>query len=300
MNSPQLEFPFASGAAPALQSGFSSRSWPRLRNDRAGLLGFALVSFFALLALAAALGLVGQDWSIADGGRWEPASEAHWLGTNVLGQDIFQRSVYSVRIAFEIGLLVALASSALGTLTGALAGWFADSWVDDVIVFVTGVLDSIPFYLFVAAVAFALKGSVWSMHIAMVATFWTTTSRLIRAEVMRLKHRDFVLAARIIGMPVHLILSRHVMPNTVHILLAQAAIVFVAAIKSEVILSFLGLGVQDGVSWGLMLAESTQEVLAGQFNNLLAASIPLFALLFGFNLLVDALQDAFDPKQVSA
>lgn len=300
MNSPQLEFPFASGAAPALQSGFSSRSWPRLRNDRAGLLGFALVSFFALLALAAALGLVGQDWSIADGGRWEPASEAHWLGTNVLGQDIFQRSVYSVRIAFEIGLLVALASTALGTLTGALAGWFADSWVDDVIVFVTGVLDSIPFYLFVAAVAFALKGSVWSMHIAMVATFWTTTSRLIRAEVMRLKHRDFVLAARIIGMPVHLILSRHVMPNTVHILLAQAAIVFVAAIKSEVILSFLGLGVQDGVSWGLMLAESTQEVLAGQFNNLLAASIPLFALLFGFNLLVDALQDAFDPKQVSA
>lgn len=300
MNSPQLEFPFASGAAPALQSGFSSRSWPRLRNDRAGLLGFGLVSFFALLALAAALGLVGQDWSIADGGRWEPASEAHWLGTNVLGQDIFQRSVYSVRIAFEIGLLVALASTALGTLTGALAGWFADSWVDDVIVFVTGVLDSIPFYLFVAAVAFALKGSVWSMHIAMVATFWTTTSRLIRAEVMRLKHRDFVLAARIIGMPVHLILSRHVMPNTVHILLAQAAIVFVAAIKSEVILSFLGLGVQDGVSWGLMLAESTQEVLAGQFNNLLAASIPLFALLFGFNLLVDALQDAFDPKQVSA
>jgi ABC-type dipeptide/oligopeptide/nickel transport system permease subunit len=300
VNSPQLEFPFASGAAPALQSGFSGRSWPRLRNDRAGLLGFALVSFFALLALAAALGLAGQDWSIADGGRWEPASEAHWLGTNVLGQDIFQRSVYSVRIAFEIGLLVALASTALGTLTGALAGWFADSWVDDVVVFVTGVLDSIPFYLFVAAVAFALKGSVWSMHIAMVATFWTTTSRLIRAEVMRLKHRDFVLAARIIGMPVHLILSRHVMPNTVHILLAQAAIIFVAAIKSEVILSFLGLGVQDGVSWGLMLAESTQEVLAGQFNNLLAASIPLFALLFGFNLLVDALQDAFDPKQVSA
>jgi peptide/nickel transport system permease protein len=297
MNDPQLEFPFAVDIAPASPSLLSGRSWPRLRKNRAGLAGFAVVGLFALIALGAALGLLGQDWSAATGGRWEPASGTHWFGTNVLGQDIFQRSIYSVRIAFEIGLLVALASTALGTLTGTVAGWFADSWVDGLVVFVTGVLDSIPFYLFVAAVAFALKGSAWSMHIAMVATFWTTTSRLVRAEVMRLRHRDFVLAARAMGMPLQLILSRHVMPNTVHILLAQLAIVFVAAIKSEVILSFLGLGVQNGVSWGLMLAESTQEVLAGQFNNLLAASIPLFALLLGFNLLVDALQDAFDPKQ---
>jgi len=297
MNDPQLEFPFATGSAPSTHSAPASRSWPKLRNSTAGLVGFGLVGVFALVALGAAFGLFGQDWSMASGGRWEPVSNAHWFGTNVLGQDIFQRSVYSVRVAFEIGLLVALASSALGTMTGALAGWFKGSWLDGAVVFITGVLDSIPFYLFVAAVAFALKGNAWSMHIAMVATFWTTTSRLIRAEVMRLKERDFVLAARAMGMPVHLILTRHVMPNTVHILLAQMAIVFVAAIKSEVILSFLGLGVQHGVSWGLMLAESTQEVLAGQFNNLLAASIPLFVLLFGFNLLVDALQDAFDPKQ---
>jgi len=297
MSSPQLQFPFTAGMAPASPVVLSSRSWLRLRKDRAGLAGFTLVALFAVVALAAAMGIIGQDWSIASGGRWEPVSETHWFGTNVLGQDIFQRSIFSVRIAFEIGLIVALASTALGTLTGSVAGWFADSWIDGVVVFVTGVLDSIPFYLFVAAVAFALKGNAWSMHIAMVATFWTTTSRLVRAEVMRLKHRDFVLAARSMGMPVHMILSRHVMPNTIHILLAQLAIVFVAAIKSEVILSFLGLGIQDGVSWGLMLAESTQEVLAGQFNNLLAASIPLFVLLFGFNLLVDALQDAFDPRQ---
>jgi len=79
----------------------------------------------------------------------------------------------------------------------------------------------------------------------------------------------------------------------------QASISFVAAIKTDVILSFLGLGVQDGVSWGLMLAESTQEVLAGHFNNFLAASIMLFLLLLGFNLLSDALQDSFDPKQAA-
>jgi ABC-type dipeptide/oligopeptide/nickel transport system permease subunit len=161
------------------------------------------------------------------------------------------------------------------------------------------VLDSIPFYLFVAAVAFALQGKAWAMHVAMIATFWTTTGRLVRAEVMKLKTRDFVLAARTIGLPDRVILRRHLLPNTVHILLVQASIAFVAAIKTEVILSFLGLGVQDGVSWGLMLAESTQEVLAGHFNNFLAASLMLFALLMAFNLLADALQDAFDPKQAA-
>jgi peptide/nickel transport system permease protein len=254
---------------------------------------------FLVVAIAAWLGWVGQDWSAAGGGRWEPAGRDHWFGTNILGQDIFQRSIYSVRTAFEIGLVVAVLSTLLGALLGALSGWYSHGWVDASILWLKGVLDSIPFYLFVAAVAYALQGKAWAMHVAMIATFWTTTGRLVRAEVMKLKTRDFVLAARTIGLPDRVILRRHLLPNTVHILLVQASIAFVAAIKTEVILSFLGLGVQDGVSWGLMLAESTQEVLAGHFNNFLAASLMLFALLMAFNLLADALQDAFDPKQAA-
>jgi peptide/nickel transport system permease protein len=204
-----------------------------------------------------------------------------------------------VRTAFEIGLVVAIVSTALGAALGALAGWYCDSWVDGTILWLKGVLDSIPFYLFVAAVAYALQGKSWAMHVAMIATFWTGTGRLVRAEVMKIRTREFILASRSIGLPDMLILLRHVVPNTWHILLVQGSIIFVAAIKTEVILSFLGLGIQDGVSWGLMLAESTQEVLAGQFNNFLAASLMLFILLMGFNMLADALQDAFDPKQVA-
>jgi ABC-type dipeptide/oligopeptide/nickel transport system permease subunit len=275
----------------------AERIWTRLREDRAGMAGLAVVGLFLALSIAVWLGLAGQHWSAADGGRWEAASSQHWFGTNVLGQDIFQRAVYSVRTAFEIGLAVALLSTALGAVLGALAGWYSHGWVDGAVLWLKGVLDSIPFYLFVAAVAYALQGAPWAMHVAMIATFWTATGRLVRAEVMKLKTLDFVLAARAIGLPGPLILARHVLPNTLHILLVQATIAFVAAIKTEVILSFLGLGVQDGVSWGLMLAESTQEVLAGHFNNFLAASLMLFALLMGFNLLSDALQDAFDPRQ---
>lgn len=275
----------------------AERVWGRLREDRAGMAGLAIVGLFLALSIAVWLGLAGQNWSAADGGRWEAASPRHWFGTNVLGQDIFQRAVYSVRTAFEIGLAVALLSTTLGAALGALAGWYSHGWVDGAVLWLMGVLDSIPFYLFVAAVAFALQGEPWAMHVAMIATFWTATGRLVRAEVMKLKTLEFVLAARAIGLPGPLILARHVLPNTLHILLVQATIAFVAAIKTEVILSFLGLGVQDGVSWGLMLAESTQEVLAGHFNNFLAASLMLFALLMGFNLLSDALQDAFDPRQ---
>ncbi|MEE8339162.1 MAG: ABC transporter permease [Xanthomonadales bacterium] len=296
LSSVSLNFAFEPGAAPG-------RAWSKLRQDKAGLLGLAIVAAFLFLTLGVLFGWLGQDWSLADGGRWEAASMNHWLGTNLLGQDIFQRAVFSTRTAFEIGLVVALLSTLLGALLGALAGWYngkpGRTWVDGSTLWLMGVLDSIPFYLFVAAVAYALQGWPWAMHVAMVATFWTSTGRLVRAEVMRLKSREFVLSARAIGLPAPLILLRHVLPNTLHILLVQATIAFVAAIKTEVILSFLGLGVRDSVSWGLMLAESTQEVLAGHFNNFLAASLMLFILLLGFNLLADALQDAFDPRQAS-
>jgi len=271
--------------------------WRKLRKDKAGLAGLFIVLVFFLLAAGVWLGILGQDWSAASGGRWESPGPDFWFGTNLLGQDIFQRSVYSVRTAFEIGVVVSVLSTILGAALGALAGWYNKTWVDSTIVWITGVLDSIPFYLFVAAVAYALQGKGWAMHVAMIATFWTTTGRLVRAEVMKIKSREFITSARAIGLPDLLILTRHVLPNTTHILLIQTSIAFVAAIKTEVILSFLGLGVQNGVSWGLMLAESTQEVLAGQFNNFIAASAMLFILLLGFNLLSDAFQDAFDPKQ---
>jgi peptide/nickel transport system permease protein len=196
-----------------------------------------------------------------------------------------------------VGLTVTISSTLLGAVLGALSGWYSHSWLDEIILWLKGVLDSIPFYLFAAAVAFALQGNPWAMHLAMVITFWTTTARIIRGEVMRIKQRQFIEAAQAIGLPGLVTVFRHVLPNTFHILLVQGTIVFVAAINTEVILSFLGLGIQDGVSWGLMLAESSQEVLAGHFGNFIAAGGALFILLMGFNLLADALQDALDPHK---
>jgi len=276
-----------------------ARTFSRLRQNRSGLTGLFIVALFFIVAIAVWAGWLGQEWSAANGARWEGPGPIHWFGTNVLGQDIFERAVYSVRTAFEIGLVVAVLSTALGAVLGAVAGWRGGTWIDGTVTWLKGVLDAIPFYLFVAALAFALRGAPWAMHIAMVATFWTTTARLVRAEVLKIRSLDYVRSARAIGLPGALILARHVLPNTTHILLVQGTIAFVAAIKTEVVLSFLGLGIQDGVSWGLMLAESTQEVLAGHFGNFIAASGMLFLLLLGLNLLTDAMQDALDPRQAA-
>ena len=277
-----------------------AKAWYKFRRDRMGMYSLVVVGFYLIIALGVWSGIWGQGWGDNTGPMWGGSSSDHWLGTNIIGQDIYQRVIYSTKTAFEVGLVVAVLSTVLGGVLGALSGYFSSRWIDEVILWFMGVLDSIPFYLFVAAIAFALQGYPYSMHIAMIATFWTTTARLVRGEVIKLKNFEFVEAARAIGLPSSKIIFRHITPNTFHILLVQATIVFVSAIKSEVILSFLGLGVVDGVSWGLMIAESTQEVQAGHFSNFLSASAFMFVLVMAFNMFSDSMQDALDPRKVSS
>ena len=263
-----------------------------------GIAALLVVLAYAITALGVMLGWWATGWAEVSGEKWAPVSAQHWLGTNVIGQDIYARAIYSTRTAFEVGLVVALGATLLGAVFGALAGFFSATWVDEIVIWLMGVLDSVPFILLVAAIAYALQGSPWAMHIAMVATFWIGTARLVRGEVIKLKGQEFVESAHAIGLGRLTIIRRHILPNTFHILLVQATLSFVAAIKSEVILSFLGLGVQDGMSWGLMISESTFEVLAGYFNNFIAASVLMFGLVMAFNMFSDALQDALDPRSV--
>lgn len=287
----------AFGAAPPRQ-GLWSKAFHKFCRDRAGLVGLWVVLFYAVVALGVWLGFWAGDWADVTGPKWGPVSAQHWFGTNLIGQDIFARALYSTRTAFELGLVVAVLSTFVGAVFGAFAGFFSGGWIDELVLWFMGVIDSIPFYLLVAAIAFSLGDSPYAMYIAMIATFWVGTSRLVRGEVIKLKEFEFVEAAHAIGLSELAIIFRHILPNTFHILLVQATITFVAAIKSEVILSFLGIGIQDGMSWGLMIAESTIEVLAGFFNNFIAASLLMFGLVMAFNMFSDALQDALDPRSV--
>ena len=275
-----------------------SKAAYKFRRDHIGMVSLIFVLLYLLIALGVTFGWWASGWSDVTGGKWEGMSATHWFGTNLIGQDIFSRAIYSTKTAFEVGLVVALIATVVGAGIGAISGFFSGSWIDEILLWIMGVLDSIPFYLFVAAIVFAMQDSPYAMHVAMISTFWTSASRLVRGEVIKLRGLEYIEAAHAIGVPEFTIIFRHILPNTTHILLVQATITFVAAIKSEVILSFLGLGVKDGMSWGLMIAESTQEVLAGFFNNFLAASVLMFGLVMAFNMFADALQDALGPRKV--
>lgn len=276
-----------------------SKAARKFSRDRAGLFGLAVVAIYFIAALGGWFGWWADGWAGISGGKWEPVSAAHWFGTNIIGQDIFERAIYSTATAFEVGLVVAVMVVVIGGLLGALSGFFAASWIDELLLWLMGVIDAMPFYLLVAAIAFALADYPYSMHVAMISTFWTSTGRYVRGEVIKLRGMEFVEAAHAIGVPQGVIIFRHILPNTTHILLVQMSLCFIEAIKSEVVLSFLGLGVKDGMSWGLMISESTLEFLAGRFNNLIAASLLMFGLVFAFNMFADALQDALDPRQVA-
>ncbi len=276
-----------------------SKAARKFSRDRTGLFGLSVVAIYFIAALGGWFGWWATGWAEISGGKWEPVSAAHWFGTNIIGQDIFERALYSTATAFEVGLVVAVMVVVIGGLLGALSGFFAASWIDELLLWLMGVIDAMPFYLLVAAIAFALADYPYSMHVAMISTFWTSTGRYVRGEVIKLRGMEFIEAAHAIGVPQGVIIFRHILPNTTHILLVQMSLCFIEAIKSEVVLSFLGLGVRDGMSWGLMISESTLEFLAGRFNNLIAASLLMFGLVFAFNMFADALQDALDPRQVA-
>jgi len=280
-----------------------NKAWYKFKRDGMGKTGAVIVLIYLIIAIGVWFGFWGGSWSDTSDDLWQGPSWEHWFGTNVIGSDVFTRVIYSTKVAFEVGFIVAVLSTILGAILGSLSGYYSGTWIDSIILWLMGVLDSIPFYLFVAAIAFAISQidflAPYGMHIAMVSTFWTGTARVIRGEVIKLKGQEFVEAARSIGVRENKIIFKHIMPNTSHILLVQSTIAFVAAIKSEVILSFLGLGVKDGVSWGLMISESTQDVLAGHFNNFVSSSVFLFILVIAFNMFSDSMQDALDPKKVS-
>ncbi len=274
------------------------KAFKKFRQDKLGMASLLVVLAYFVIALLVWGGLVATEWDeLLTDGRM-PASANHWFGTNVNGQDIFQRVIFSTKTAFEVGLVVAVISSFLGGATGAVSGFYSGSWIDEILLWIFGCLECIPFYLFVAAVAFALQENPFAMHIAMISTFWTGTARLVRGEVIKLKNYEFIEAARAIGVHRGKIIFRHLLPNTTHIILVQASLLFVTAIKSEVVLSFLGLGVKDGISWGLMISEASSEVASGIFENFLAASGFMFVLVLAFNMFSDSLQDALDPKKV--
>lgn len=233
------------------------------------------------------------------------------LGTDAQGRSIFLRAVYSVKTAVQIGFVTAVLSVVVGGLLGAAAGYFG-GWVDHAVVWVYSTVSAIPYLIWLIVIAFVVRESGFEVpvlnkpigqtlipvYIAFVLTFWVGPCRVVRGEAMKIKGLDYVQSAVAVGAGPWRILLRHVLPNTMYLLFINFSLLFVGAIKAEVILSFLGLGVQGQPSWGIMIRDSKDEVITGFFWQIGTATGFMFLLVLAFNIVSDALQDAFDPKHV--
>lgn len=230
------------------------------------------------------------------------------LGTDRQGRSVFVRGIYSIKVALAVGLVVALLSVLIGTLLGACAA-FLGGWIDQAVVWLYSTLSSMPELVLLAVIVYAFNGTVFDrasspwlalipVYAAMCMEFWIGPCRVIRGEVMKIKELEYVQAVKAVGFGRMYILLRHVIPNTAYLMFINFSLLLIAAIKYEVVLSFLGLGVKVGPSWGRMIQESTPEVINGFYWQIGWATLLMFVLVLAFNIVADALQDAFDPKHV--
>ena len=219
------------------------------------------------------------------------------LGADKWGHDVLKKTIKGGETSVVVGLAAALLAVGLGTLFGALAGYFGGI-VDDLFNWFYSVFTSIPAILMILTVAAVLQHKgVLTMVLILGLTGWTGPFRLIRAEYMKHKVREYVLAADAIGASHWRRMFSHIFPNVSHVALVQLSILVVGFIKAEVILSFLGFGVPVGVvSWGSMLNEAQNELILGKWWQLSAAACAMALLVSAFSLLTDALRDALDPK----
>lgn len=219
------------------------------------------------------------------------------LGGDKWGRDVLKKVIKGSQTSIVVGLASAFVATLLGTVFGAIAGYYG-KWIDDFFNWFYSVFTAIPYLLLILAVAAVLqqKGTL-TIILILGLTGWTGTFRLIRGEYLKHKGREYVQAADAIGASNGRRMFVHIFPNVSHVVLVQLSIYTVAFIKSEVILSFLGFGVPvDVVSWGSMLNEAQNELILGKWWQLAAAGTFMAVLVTAFSLFTDALRDALDPK----
>ncbi len=255
----------------------------------------ALIGAFAICAVLAPIVAPYDPLAQALGSRLEPPSPEHWLGTDQLGRDIASRLVYGARISLVIGIVVVALAGVFGTLVGLVAG-YAGGLVDETLMRVTEVFLAFPPLILAMAIAGALGPSLTNAIIAIAAVTWAIYARLTRGQILSLRRREFVEAARAIGASRARILARHLLPNALAPLLIQASFDMGSAIISAAGLSFIGFGAQPPTpEWGVMISEGRNFISTQPWLSLFPGLAILFAV-GSFNLLGDGLRDLFDPR----
>lgn len=218
----------------------------------------------------------------------------HPLGTDNLGRDVARRLLQGTRIAFHVGVVTSAIAIPLGVLLGCLGGYFGGK-VDAIVLWLCSTISAMPGVLFVLAVAMVFGKGLGGLYAGIGLTTWVGVCRSIRAEVIRHRRRPYVNAARLLGYGHGRILFRHILPNVMHVVLVSLSLRFPAAVGTEVFVSFLGIGVQNEPSWGIMINNARLRLWQGVWWEMTFVTLAILGLVFCFNLVADTLRDAFDP-----
>ena len=295
--------------AKAAGQGLWGNAAARLRRDPVALLCLAVIAVYVVIAVVGPFALSHWDASYDYELRNSPPSAKFLLGTDGLGRSVLQKTLLGAHVSMTVGFMANIIAIPLGLLLGAFAGYFGRR-IDDIIVWFYTTLASIPGIILLIALKFAfadrklLGGTPFELdlsgmagvYLALGLISWVGTCRLVRAETMKIKELDFVLAARAAGRGDIAILFRHVLPNVFHIAIINFSLGFVGAIGAEVILSFLNLGVQNLPSWGKMINDARMDLVVGRWWELVSASGAMFIIVLAWNIFGDRLRDALDPK----
>lgn len=223
-------------------------------------------------------------------------TQTFWLGTDQYGRDILSRLLVGVRVSLAVGMVTVLLSLTVGVLLGALAGYFRGR-VDEIILWLVNVIWSIPTLLLVFAIMLVLGKGFWQVFIAIGLTLWVNVARIVRGQVLVVREREYVEAARALGYSHSRILFRHILPNVMGPVWVVAASNFASAIVIEAGLSFLGVGVQPPQpSWGLMIKENYNFIITHNPVLALAPGVAIMLLVLAFNLLGNGLRDVLDVR----
>lgn len=279
-------------------SSLSREAWRRLRQNKAAMLGLTLL---ILMVLACVFGPYVSPWALDDidfaniSGSAPSIAEHHWLGTDSVGRDVLTRTLYGGRISLAVAFIASLVSLIIGVSYGAIAGYIGGR-VDTLMMRFVDILFSLPFMFIVILLMVTFGRNILLIFAAIGAVEWLDMARIVRGQVMSLKHREFVEAAHALGSRDTRIIFHHLVPNTLGSVIVYITLTVPRVILMESFLSFLGLGVQEpNTSWGVAISEG-RDVMETMPWTLIVPSIFLAITLFSLNFLGDGLRDALDPK----
>lgn len=271
-------------------------AWRRLKQNKVALLSLILLVLIVIMCIIGPY-LSGKDYveqnlDIAN----KMPGNGYWFGTDNLGRDMFSRLWIGGRVSILIGIIGTIIEVLIGCVYGGVSGYFGGK-VDDVMMRIVEILNSIPYLLLVIIMAVVLKKQgMLSLIVALCITGWTGMARIVRGQVMQLKNSEYVLAATALGANSNRIILKHLIPNTIGVIIVYVTFDIPGFIFAEAFLSFLGLGIQPpNTSWGAMCAFG-QSVMQFYPHELIFPGVAICITMLTFNLLGDGLRDALDPK----